>query len=259
MKIEKSFVSLILYKSYCNLAAESKKTILSMGWWIVEPLLTMVIYYIVFAYFLNMKTENFVIYLLISLTFWQWFSKSVNSSMNAINDAGNIIGKVYINKLFFPITVFVTDIIKTTLVVVILLVVLNIAGFYINMEYLLLPFLFIVQSLFTLAVIFWVSLIIPFFPDLRIFIDLLLKGLMFASAIFYPIDILPDMVKEYMFLNPVAMLLDGYRNILMYDDISILSNISYYLWLALFSLLAIYSAKRFENKVSNTYIKVILK
>lgn len=253
-----NFFELVFYKSYFSLVAESKRTLLSVGWWVLEPLLTMVLYYIVFANFLNIQAKDFVFYLLINLVFWQWFLKSVSSSINTINDSGGIIGKISINKLFFPLTAFFIDFVKTMVVILILLIVLNLFNFTINMSYFFLPFVFISQFIFTLSVSFWVALIVPFFPDLRIFIDLLLKGLMFASAIFYPLDKLPQQVQDYMIFNPIAILLDGYRQILMYNNFS-LSKCYYFVILFFCSLLLLIGAVLFEKKVSNSYIKVILK
>ena len=253
-----NFFELVLYKSYFSLLSESKRTILSVGWWVLEPLLTMVVYYIVFAYFLNIQAENFVFYLLISLVFFQWFSKSISSSMNTINDSGSVIGKIAINKLFFPLTSFLIDFVKIVVVIFILLVGLNIFDFTVNDSYIFLPVIFIAQFIFTLSIVFWVALIIPFFPDFRILIDLLLRGLMFASAIFYPLDRLSQQIQEYMIFNPIAILLDGYRQILMYNNFTF-EDSQYFFILILISSVLLIGAVLFEKKVSNSYIKVILK
>lgn len=253
-----NFFELVFYKSYFSLVSESKRTLLSVGWWVLEPLVTMVVYYIVFAYFLNIQAENFIFYLLISLVFWQWFAKSISSSMNTINDSGSIIGKIAINKLFFPLTSFFVDFVKIVVVILILLIGLNLFGFMINGSYLFLPIVFISQFVFTLSIVFWVALIVPFFPDLRILIDLLLRGLMFASAIFYPLEKLPQQVQEYMVWNPIAILLDGYRQILMYDNFTLASSF-YFIKVLLVSAVLLIGAILFEKRVSNSYIKVILK
>jgi lipopolysaccharide transport system permease protein len=253
-----NFFELVFYKSYFSLISESKRTILSMGWWVLEPILTMLVYYVVFAYFLNIKAENYVFYLLISLVFFQWFAKSVTSSMNTINDSGSIISKIATNKLFFPLTAFTVDLIKTTVVVIILIIGLNIFSFTVNFSYVYLPLILIAQFIFTLSVAFWVALIIPFFPDIRILVDLLIRGLMFASAIFYPIQSLPQQVQEYMVYNPIAILLEGYRQILLYGSFSFESSY-YYLVLIFISVILLVAAILFERKASNSYIKIILK
>ena len=253
-----NFFELVFYKSYFTLLSESKRTILSVGWWVLEPILTMIVYYIVFAYFLNIKAENYVFYLLISLVFFQWFAKSVTSSMNTINDSGSIITKIATNKLFFPLTAFTVDFVKILVVIFILLIGLNIFGFNVNYSYVFFPIIFLAQFIFTLSIAFWISLIIPFFPDIRILVDLLIRGLMFASAIFYPLDSLPQEVQEYMIFNPVAILLEGYRQILLYDNFTF-ENTYYFFILIIISFILLLAAIFFERKASNSYIKVILK
>ncbi|MBM9513032.1 ABC transporter permease [Desulfogranum marinum] len=239
--------------------SESKRTYLSFAWWILEPLAMMLIYYIVFSSFLNIRTENFAFYILVSLTFWQWFHKSVNSSLNSINQSGGFISKININKLFFPTVAVYTDLIKSLVAISVLIVVVVTLNHSVSWQYVWLPIVLVVQLLFTVAIAYFFSLIIPFSPDLRVLVDLVLRGVMFASAIFYPIENLPEFIQENLCYNPIAYLLDCYRKILIFDGVITLRDIYYLGLLAIVSTAVIMFTLLLEKKVGNFYLKILMK
>ncbi len=258
LKIRRFFI-MVHYKSYCDLISESKRTYLSFGWWILEPLALMVIYYLVFKYFLSIRTENFAFYILVSLTFWQWFHKSVNCGLNTINLSGPVIAKIKINKLFFPTVAIYTDLIKSFLAIGVLLVIVNVLVSPLSWYYAWLPILIAIQLLLIIAVTYFFSLIVPFFPDIRPLIDLFLRGLMFASAIFYPIDSLPESVRSYLYYNPIAYLLDCYRKILIYHEAMPQGSVYYLANLALVSISLIFFSIWIEKKMGILYVKLLMK
>ena len=78
------YLSLVLYKTYAELRAESARTYIGFLWWIIEPIVDMATYYLVFAVLLRNRTEDFVPFLLIGLVSWKWFSVSVTMGADSI-------------------------------------------------------------------------------------------------------------------------------------------------------------------------------
>jgi len=251
-----NFWTLVFYKATSNLKAESKKTYLSFMWWFFEPMLLMAIYYLVFGIVLNVKTEDFVAYLLVGLVVWQWFFRTVTNSSSSILESGAIIGKVAISKIFFPAVVIITDLFKSIFVFFVLVCYLLISGYEINYAYYILPVLFVSQLLLIISISLWSSLIIPFLPDMKILINSLLMAAMFGSGIFYSTDLIPEDIKAYFYLNPMAYIIDCFRKVLLHGqlpDLIYLAKMT--LVFVLFILLALMFAKRFNN----SYIKVVLR
>ena len=110
---EKSFV---IYKALANLRTEIAKTYLSFSWWILEPLLSMSVFYIVFGLLIPRKIEHFVPFLLVGLISWQWFANTIKHCMNSISGNGRLMTQVYVPKMIFPSVVIVMDFIKFLLV-----------------------------------------------------------------------------------------------------------------------------------------------
>ena len=106
------FWQLVLVKVRFSLRSEAAQSYLSYAWWLLEPLLHMVVFFIVFDILLHRGTEDFVAFLLCGVVPWLWFSKSVNQSGNAISQGKGIISQTYLPKPFFPLVIIGQALVK---------------------------------------------------------------------------------------------------------------------------------------------------
>ena len=178
----------------------------------------MLVFYLVFGLLLRRGTENFVAYLLSGLIPWLWFSKSIGNSTSSIIQGKGLMMQVYLPKLIFPVVVICQDLVKQSIVMLLLLAFLYIYGISCTLTWLALPFLMLVQFFLISACAFVVAAIIPFLPDLRYLVNTGLMMLMFCSGVFYSIDTIPEKYHHLFFLNPIALLLDNYRRILLHNQ-----------------------------------------
>ncbi|MCH2547495.1 MAG: ABC transporter permease [Alphaproteobacteria bacterium] len=209
---------LTLYKTYADLRAESQRTHAGFIWWIVEPLLHMAVYYLVFAVLMRRGGEDFVPFLLVGLVTWRWFHVSLMQGSNAISGNKRLMQQLYIFKLLFPTVTILSNAIKFLFTLAILLVFLWIYGLLPSIHYTALPVLLVVQLLFISGCTYIAAAILPFMPDLRIMLDNALRAMMFLSGIFFAGSIVPEHLQFWFYLNPMAVLLESYRNILMYEQ-----------------------------------------
>lgn len=210
------YPNLILYKVGANLKHEAALNYLHYFWWVFEPLLNMLVYYVVFGLVLNRGAENFVPFLLIGTVHFLWFSRSVSNSMSSLLGAAGLMQQVNIRKFFFPLVVTLQDIVKQVFVTVILLVLLWLWGFPPRIEWFALLPLYFCQYVLTLGCAFFAAGAVPFVKDLRQIIPIALQLLLFGSGVFYSIEdfVLPEH-RFYLYLNPIAGLLQAYRDVLM--------------------------------------------
>ena len=96
------YLEFIWYRSLAQLRSESSRAYLGYLWWVLEPLLYLAVFYVVFALVLNRGDENYVQVLLTGLVVWKWFDSSVRSSMDVIHQNAGLIDKVYLPKIVFP-------------------------------------------------------------------------------------------------------------------------------------------------------------
>jgi len=210
------FWQLVIIKVRFNLRSEASQSYLSYAWWLLEPLLQMVVYYIVFDILLRRGGENFVAFLLTGIVPWLWFSRSVNNSSRSIEQGQGLISQTYLPKPFFPLVVIGQDLVKQQVVFLLLFGFLLYLGFVPNVEWLWLIPIMITQLLLIFAVSFVVSFIVPFARDLQYLINALLMMGLFVSGIFYSYeDVLLPEHREIFLLNPMANLIVSYRLVLL--------------------------------------------
>lgn len=237
-----------------GLRAEASRNYLSFLWWVLEPLFSMLVFYIVFGLLFQRGTEDFVPFLLVGLVSWQWFVNTVKHSMTSIYGNGRLMNHVDLPKVIFPSIVIVMDLVKFSFVLILLMVFLWLYGFDINSAYLALPLVLGAQLLLTTALSYFVAAIIPFIPDLRFLIDTLLQLAFFASGIFYSGQSIPEQYQFYFYLNPMATLIEDYRNILLHNSWPDGSSL---LVIALFSLAGVYGAQALIRRFDYFYPRIV--
>ena len=209
------FGSLVLFKAYASLRAEAARNYLGILWWVLDPVLSMAVYYVVFGYLFRRGGEHFVPFLLIGLVAWQWFANTVSHAMGSIIANGRLMSQIYITKIFFPLVVMVVDSVKFSLILLLLLVFLWVYGFPLSFAYAAVPVLLLVQATWILGVAFVLAGLVPFLPDVRYVVEFSLRLAFFVSGVLFPGTLIPDAYRWLFYLNPMACMIEDYRSILM--------------------------------------------
>jgi lipopolysaccharide transport system permease protein len=215
--LAKHYLQLVTYKAYADLRSEAAKTSMGFLWWVLDPLLFMVIFYVVFGLIMKHGTENFLSFLLIGLVAWRWFQNTVSHGANSILGGRGLMHQVYVPKIVFPLVIILTDLVKFSFVFSILLLYLLLAGFGVGHAYLALPVVLLVQFTLIVGLTLLVSALVPFLPDLKFLNDHLLHVLFYMSGIFFAGSSIAERYQPYFYLNPMANLIEAYRDILMHN------------------------------------------
>ncbi|MGR9098976.1 MAG: ABC transporter permease [Gammaproteobacteria bacterium] len=221
MKRQTHFIQLIelaFTKAVMDLQSEAGRTYLGYAWWMLEPLMHMGIYYLVFGVVFNAGGEGFVLFLLVSVTHWLWFSKSVANATASIMLGKGLMTHIDIPKVFFPLVVVIHDFIKQLPVFALLLMFMLFYGVSAKAAWLAWPAIVVVEFMMILTFAIVTAAIIPFFPDLNILVMTGLQFLMFVSGVFFSEEMVPENLKGIFFLNPMARLLHMIRQLLIHGN-----------------------------------------
>ncbi len=251
-----STLQVAMERARLGLKSESTRTRLGLAWWVLEPMLLLGIYYSVFGHLLRIQVENFAVFLIIGVTFWTWFNKSVMNCTDAIYEKKHILEHCKVDPLIFPMTSIFKDLVKESLVVVLLLLLLCALGNTPSWLWLYVPLIAFVQLIITAAVGVFVAGLIPFMPDLRILISTGLQFLMFASGVFYAKANIPAELGFLLDINPLAALISMYRDVLMYERAPVLADL---LTLAGGALVLLILAVLFLSRNKNAYAMALSK
>ena len=250
------FMSLLTLKVRLGLKAEAGRYKLGYLWWILEPLLYASVFYLVFVVYLDLRTENFIAYLLTGIFPFQWFQKSVSNAMGSIKGSKGLLSSFTIHPVFFPLTHILQDAIKQVVTFAFMLFFLLFYGVAPTITWAFLPAIMVLQLAFIFGVGCFVAAIVPLLEDLRFLVATILIGTMFASGVFYnPREVIDVDLHMLFYANPVASLLQIYRDILLNNDFPQFINLYFVgCWVGIFWLLAIFTLNRLRPR----YAKMVL-
>jgi lipopolysaccharide transport system permease protein len=210
------FIDLVYQNARAGLRAEVSRGFLGMLWWVIEPVVYMGVFYIVFAHIYQRGDENFIVFLLTGLISWKWFQATINTGANSLIAGAGLMNQVYLPKIIFPLTNITVNTFKFLIILVLFLIFLQFTAVKPSWNWFLLPALVLTQLSLITAITCFLAAVMPFFPDLRVILNNILMMIFFLSGIFYDIGRLPESYKHYLLLNPLATLISMYRKLFLY-------------------------------------------
>lgn len=224
-----------------------KRSVLGFLWVMLDPLLMMLVFYIIFAGFFGRTVDNYTAYVIAGITMWQLFAQGTQVSSMAFINNRSLLNKLYMPKSIFPLSVVASSLVHFIFALVPLFIVIILSGTSLSSNIILIPLVVALIFLFALGISLLISTLAVFFHDVIYIYDVLLLAWMFLSAIFYPISILSEKIQPLMYLNPVFHYITLFRACLYDYTIPMAEHFVYGAIFAGFSLLfgwTIYSKNR---------------
>lgn len=190
-------------------------------WAVLQPLAMLVAYFFVFSVVLRMQvtfeehgTDNFAIFFLSGMLPWLFFSDALNRSVGCVLENANLITKVVFPVELLPSSKVLTSLLLNGVGIALFLVYLAIKG-YSGMAWLLILVLLAFHVLFTFGIACFLSGACVFIRDIRELLGVILMIWFFATPIIYPASMIPDSLKPFMALNPMAIFTRLYRELML--------------------------------------------
>ena len=203
-----------LYRAYLNMIREASRYHLAWIWWFLEPIAMTGVFFFVFTYLRAPNAENFQYFLIIGVTTWLWFANGVSNSTDSLLVAKGIISQMRLPKMLFPIINVISASLKHVFVFGTVLIVMALT-FGPSVAWWYLPILILSQLLLILAFASTVALACCWIRDLRFVVRSGLTLMMFCSGLFFAIETMPAAYQQVLRLNPMAMLIEDYRTVLI--------------------------------------------
>ncbi|MEM1190952.1 MAG: ABC transporter [Pseudomonadota bacterium] len=198
------------------LKADASRLYLGYVWWVLEPLLYVAVFYLVFDVLLGSPRTDFLAFLMCGKLTFVWFSKSVVHASRSILAAQGLIGKIDLPKVLFPIASIQQSMYKQIAVFVLLLTFLIFSGYSVTEYWLWLPAIAVVNYLLIAACAMAASALVCLVQDIAMLVSLAMVFLLFSSGIFWdPRTLSPETSNLLFLINPIAFLVDAYRQVLM--------------------------------------------
>lgn len=192
-----------------------KRSVLGILWSFLNPLLTMLVQYIIFSTIFKQDIANFPAYLIIGVVFFNFFTEATSMGLTSIVDNSQLITKVYIPKYIFPISRTLSSCVNMLLSFVPMFAIIFITGTPVKPMLLILIYPVICTILFSLGVALFLSASMVFFRDMQFIWNVLSMLWMYATPIFYPESIIPQQFQVIMKLNPMYHFIRFSRTIIL--------------------------------------------
>lgn len=190
--------------------------LLSFAWWVFELLLYMIVLYIIFGLVFQQASGDYVPFLLCGLVFWKWFDSSVRNVSTSIQRNTGLIYQIYSPKRIIPLVLLTTSTLRFSVMFCLLIAFLMIRGVSISSAWFIdVPLLMLLQIMLVAGIGMTWAAITQLAPYTGLIADKMLLLLFFFSGIFFNLEIIPESIRGYFELNPIAMLIDNYRHILL--------------------------------------------
>ena len=192
-------------------------TFLGFLWSLLNPLIFMIIYVIVFSIYLRIEMEDYPVFLLSGILPWLWFSNSIMESTTSILGNGSLIKKVWLPLEIFPLVPIGSHMIHYLFSSVLLLGCILVFGRSLSWPLLAFPLVLAFQCLLSYGLALFVSALTVHFRDLFHLIPNLLLMVFFLTPILYPLSMVPEAYRDVIQINPLAILVNAYQDIFFHN------------------------------------------
>lgn len=180
-----------------------KRSALGMLWSLLNPLMTMTVQYIVFSKLFRFEIQNYPVYLLSGIVFFNYMSDATSQSMMCIVQNASLINKVYMPKYIYPFSKVLSCGINFLLSLAALYIMILASGMIVTANHIFLLYGILCTFVFTLGVSFFLSALMVFFRDVQFLYSVFMQLWIYLTPLFYPETILPDWVMRVVEFNPM--------------------------------------------------------
>lgn len=232
-----------------------KASFLGVLWSFINPLLMVLVYAIVFPYIMRVQTENYLIFLICGVIPWNWFTNVISQGTTCITNNANLIKKVYFPREVLPISTVTAGLINFLISCIIIVIFVLLGGCGLSWHILLLPFIALIQYIFSLAVVFLVSAINVYVRDVEYMVIFIINMLFYATPVLYSFEMFAGTKMIWLFrLNPMAHIINAYRDIFYVHQMPNMINLLIVLLVSIVLIIICYSIfkkmeKRFAEEV----------
>lgn len=204
-----------------SLVTQYKQTLLGVLWFVIQPLLTMVMYMVVFGGIAGISTDGLPqpLFYLAGISLWNYFADSLTKNSNTFVDNAALFGKVYFPRILMPLSICISHLFRLAIQLGLFLVVYLLYRFWwnpgtihTNPYVLLLPLLVMMLAGLSLAFSMLFSSMTTKYRDMQVLLAFVVNLWLYATPVIYPLSSIHNSrLHTLMMLNPVSSIVEAFR------------------------------------------------
>ena len=194
-----------------DLKIRYRRSVLGVIWTMLNPLLMMIVLTLVFSHLFRFQVANYPVYLLSATIMWMFISQSTTAAMSQLQWGSSLFSKIYVPRTIFALSAVGTQLVNFAIATVPLLAVTVILGVPLTPALVWLPIPMALAAIFAVGVGLLISSVALVFRDILEMYQIFLTAWYFLTPVMYPRSIVPDEYQAVIALNPIASLVDAFR------------------------------------------------
>lgn len=199
-----------------------QQSVLGGLWMVVQPAATAVIFAVIFTLFVPVSTGDipYIIFSYTALTPWMLFANALQDMANSLVENMSLVTKIYFPREILPLAALLARLVDFVVAVglLILLIVYYQIPFF-AAGWFLVPFILLIQVVFMIGLGLALAALNVFYRDVKPLLTLTIQLWFYASPIIYPVTMVPEQLRPFYFLNPMAGVLQAYRDVILYQQL----------------------------------------
>lgn len=193
------------------------QTILGFAWAIINPLVQIAIFTVIFGSVAKISTDGipYVLFSTVAIIPWTYMSEAMNASSQSLVQDQGMLGKVYFPRMIYPLTPIVAKLLDFLISLLILAVVMFYYRVSPSWNLLLLPFLILMMVCIPAGIGMWLSALAIRFRDVKFAMPFMVRMLIYSAPILYTASSIPETYRSVYSLNPIVGVIEGFRACLL--------------------------------------------
>lgn len=247
---------LFLFLSLRDLLVRYKQTTIGILWSIIRPLITMLIFTVVFGVFAKFPSDGvpYPIFVFAALLGWQFFANSLNEVSNSLISNSNIISKIYFPRIIIPSSTVIVNLIDFLISLFILFILFIFYGFSPTFKIFLLPVFIIMSFCLSLGFGLIIASLNVKYRDFKYIVPFIVQIGLYISPVGFSSSIVPQKYALLYSLNPMVGVIEGFRysitGVTQINKYSIIISV-------LFSVIMLFLGIRYFRKTEKSFADVI--
>ena len=204
---------LFYFLAWRDILVRYKQTVIGIAWSVIRPLLTMLVFTVVFGRLAKLPNEGvpYPILVFSAMLPWQYFANAMQESSNSLIAESRLISKVYFPRLIVPASSVIVSAVDFLISLALLGLLMLGYGFVPSWTLLFMPFFFLLATLAALGAGFWLSALNVKYRDFRYIVPFLVQFGLYVSPVGFSSSVVPERWRLLYSLNPMVGVIDGFR------------------------------------------------
>ncbi len=214
-----SYRDLLFFLVWRDIKVLYAQTILGLSWAILNPLIQIIIFTIIFGNIAKLSTDGvpYVLFSTIAVIPWTYMSDAMGKASQSLVTSQSMLGKIYFPRVIFPLTPILAKILDFLISLVIVVGVMIYYGVTPTLNILALPFFLLMMLIVPFGIGLWLSALAIRFRDVKFAMNFALKLLIYTAPVLYSASAVPEDYKLLYALNPIVSVIQGFRICLLGD------------------------------------------